>query len=233
MFSKINRITTKALRHWDEIGLLKPEKVEDWTGYRYYSSRQLPRVHRILTLKQMGLSLNEIKEIIDKNESIDLYLRLKEHELEEDLERTETRLRQLKVYRSRIKGDSMIKYDPIVKSLPGVIVASMRTIAPGYDSYFEIMPKMGDEMRRQKAVCAEPPYCFTIYHDGEYKEKDIDIEACEAVADFREDSEMVKYKRIAPVEKALCVLHKGPYSALGEAYGFAFTWLRRKRLGAG
>lgn len=226
LFSKINRITTKTLRHWDEVGLLKPERVDGYTGYRYYSSRQLPRLHRILALKQMGLGLNEIREIIDKDEGVDIYLKLKEQELEESLREQRRKLLQVKTYRKRMKGEMFMDYDPVIKSLPGVIVASMRTVVPGYDTYFDIVPKMGDEMRRQGAECAVPEYCFTIYHDGEYKERDIDVEICEAVVDFCEDSEKVKYKRIGRVEKALCVLHKGPYATIQNAYGFAFTWIR-------
>ncbi|MBI9101113.1 MAG: MerR family transcriptional regulator [Spirochaetales bacterium] len=229
MFSKINRITTKTLRHWDELDLLKPDRVDDYTGYRYYTTSQLPRVHRILTLKQMGLPLNEIKEMIDKNEGIDLYLRLRELELEVELTRTKQQMTQIKSYRKRIKGDSLMNYDPIIKSLPGVIVASMRVVIPEYETYFDIVPKMGEEMGRQKAVCALPAYCFTIYHDGEYKEKDIDVEVCESVVDFCEDSDMVKYKRIPPVKQAVCILHKGPYSTLREAYSFAFTWIRENK----
>ena len=118
-------------------------------------------------------------------------------------------------------------YSPIIKELPGVTVASMRTKVPSYDTYFDIIPKMGDEMRRQGAVCQmNPEYCFTIYHDGEYRESDIDVEVCEAVLKACEDSPMVRYKKIAGVPNAACLLHKGPYSTLRESYVFLFSWIR-------
>ena len=85
---------------------------------------------------------------------------------------------------------------------------------------------MGEEMERLGAVCAKPEYCFNIYHDGEYKETDIDVEVCEAVVAFCEDSEMVKFKKIQGVDSALCIFHKGPYSTLSEAYRFAFEWIK-------
>lgn len=224
LFSKMNRITTKALRHYDKIGLLKPAYTDESNGYRYYTSEQLPKLHKILTLKQMGLNLLDITKLVEKNADIETYLVLKENEIKQTILEEEAKLKQIKSYLLKIKGEDKM-YNPIIKSLPEVIVASMRQIFPSYNSYFELIPKMGDEMRRVGAVCAEPAYCFNIYHDGEYKEKDIDAEVCEAVVEFCEDSQMVTYKKIPEIPKAVCVLHKGPYETLGETYSFILKWI--------
>ena len=77
MFSKINRITTKALRHYDEIGLLKPGCVDQNTGYRYYTSDQLFRLHRIMAYKQLGLTLEEIAGVLDDPGRMTLFLQMK------------------------------------------------------------------------------------------------------------------------------------------------------------
>ncbi|MFW6213776.1 MAG: MerR family transcriptional regulator, partial [Spirochaetota bacterium] len=63
-FSQINRITPKTLRHYDRIGLLEPARTDEWTGYRYYSPAQLPMIRRILALKDLGFSLEEIGRIV-------------------------------------------------------------------------------------------------------------------------------------------------------------------------
>lgn len=225
LFSKMNRITTKTLRHYDEIGLLKPAYVDDFTGYRYYSSEQLPRLHTIIGLKQLGLSLDQIKSLLIESAGLDVFIDLKQKELNELINSAQQQLKLLESYQKKVRGEYMMDYTPIIKSLPEVIVASMTFIAPSYDTYFDIIPKMGDEMRRQGAKCASPAYCFNIYHDGEYKEKDIHVEVCEAVVDYCEDSDMVQYKKVGKVEKAVCVLHKGPYVGLREAYGFIFSWI--------
>lgn len=227
LFSKINHITTKTLRHYDEIGLLKPDSVDYLTGYRYYTTDQLPRLHQILALKQLGLSLNEIKEIIENPLSMEVFLKLKERELKEDIAIKTQRLVEVQSWINNLKGEKNMKYSPIIKELPGVIAASMRTIVPTYDTYFDIVPKMGVEMGRQGAVVQDnPAYCFTIYHDGEYKEEDIDVEVCEAVLKPCKDSSMVQYKSIKSVKSAACILHKGPYKTLREAYVFLFTWIK-------
>lgn len=225
LFSKINRITAKTLRHYDAIGLLKPGYVDPHTGYRYYTSKELIRMNRILALKQLGLTLEEIARVIGEPEMVKLILTLKRQELRERIKEEEGRLRQVEVYLKNIEGETNMDYNPILKRLPGCTVASMRTVADNYNAYFTLIPPMGEEMRRQGAVCADPPYCFTIYHDGEYKESDIDIEVCEAVQAPREDSDLVRYKRMAPVPEAACVLHRGSYAGLREAYLFLYRWI--------
>lgn len=65
-FSVLSQISIYMLRHYDEIGLLIPEQVDEFTRYRYYSERQLPIAGKIQALKSMGLSLNLIKEILTK-----------------------------------------------------------------------------------------------------------------------------------------------------------------------
>src|SRR5262245_24704386 len=66
-FSRIARVSCRLLRYYDEIGLLKPGSIERDTGYRYYSASQLPRLNRILVLKELGLSLEEIARVLDSN----------------------------------------------------------------------------------------------------------------------------------------------------------------------
>jgi effector-binding domain-containing protein len=118
-------------------------------------------------------------------------------------------------------------YTPIIKELPKVIVASMRQVVEGYDTFFNLCPNiMAKEMERVGCVCAVLEYCFNIYHDGEYKEKDIDVEICEAITEMKEDTEIIKFKEMNGVPSAVCVLHKGPYESLREAYGFAFNWIK-------
>ncbi|MBE9472709.1 MAG: MerR family transcriptional regulator, partial [Chloroflexi bacterium] len=64
-FSRISQVSVKTLRYYDEIGLLKPAHVDRFTGYRYYSVDQSPRLNRILALKDLGLSLEQIARLLD------------------------------------------------------------------------------------------------------------------------------------------------------------------------
>ncbi|MGH4138324.1 MerR family transcriptional regulator [Clostridium sp.] len=222
LFSQMNKVTIKALRYYDEIGILKPALIEEFTGYRYYSSEQLPILHEILALRQMGFSLNEIEKVQNRV-SVETILSNKKTELLRKIAEYTMKLSQVEHYLSN-KNESL-KYNVILKDLPEVIVASMRVTMPDYNYLFDIVPPMGREMERLDCICAIPEYCFNIYHDGEYKEKDIDVEVCEAVTEMKEDSDMIKFKKIAKVEAAACVLHKGSYSDLPKAYAALLKWI--------
>jgi len=63
LFSQMNKVTVKALRYYDDIDLLKPAYVDEYSGYLYYTSAQLPALHQILALRQMGFTLEEIKDV--------------------------------------------------------------------------------------------------------------------------------------------------------------------------
>lgn len=64
-FASASRLSLKALRLYDELGLLPPERVEESSGYRYYHARQLPQARLIGLLRQLGLSLGDIRAVLD------------------------------------------------------------------------------------------------------------------------------------------------------------------------
>src|SRR5579862_6335891 len=68
-FSTLTQIPVKTLRYYDEIGLLRPARVERATGYRYYISEQVEQLNRILVLKDLGCSLREIRDLMAENVS--------------------------------------------------------------------------------------------------------------------------------------------------------------------
>lgn len=222
IFSKMNHVTIKTLRHYDSMGLLKPNYIDETNGYRYYTSKQLPILHKILALREAGFSLEEIKKVQD-GVSENQLLERKRSEIMKRIAEETLKLSKVESYLSN--SSINVEYPVVVKELPEVIVASMRTIMPNYDSLFSIVPPMGAEMERLGCECAVPEYCFNIYHDGEYKESNVDVEICEAVTEFKEDSDMIKFKLIPKVEIAACVLHKGAYSEFPKAYSAVIRFI--------
>lgn len=229
VFSKINKVTTKTLRYYEDIGLLKPDYVDRFTKYRYYTTEQIPKLHEIITLKQMGLSLNAIKEVIDSPKAMEKVLISKEKEILDIIKNEEYKLIKLRSYLGNLKGEYSMN-NIIIKSLPRVKVASMRQTIKNYDELFHLCPNiMAKEMGRLGCVCAIPSYCFNIYHDGEYREQNIDVEICEAINELKEDSNVLKFKEINEVPSAVCILHKGPYATLGRSYSYAFKWIEENK----
>lgn len=187
-FSKMSKTTIKTLRYYDEIGLLEPEKVDDFTGYRFYSTQQLLKLHYIQALKQIGLSINEIKIIMAGHSGMDI-LKKRKSELNAEMERITDQLSRIEFILSGKEEESFMSYQAIIKDLPECIVYYKRLTVPSYDSYFKIIPAIGEECMKANPdiKCSIPEYCFIVYLDGEYKEKDINIEFCEAVNKFGKD----------------------------------------------
>ena len=224
-FSKMSKTTIKALRYYDEVGLLKPEETDKFTNYRFYSTDQLVELHRIQALRQVGLSIDEIKLILSGCDASAI-LRKRKAELVSELAVGTNQLSRLEFILQGKGENSFMNYIATVKELPGCIVYSKKMILANYEAYFEIIPAIGEQISKKypDLECAVPEYCFIVYLDGEYKEKDISIEFCEAVTRMRPDFDDIEFKEVKPVT-GVSVLHKGPYSKLSQAYAFAFKWV--------
>ncbi len=112
-----------------------------------------------------------------------------------------------------------------IKSLPRVTVASYRVTIASYDELFKVAPETGKKMEKQGAQCRDPFYCFNIYHDEEYRERDIDIDVCEAVVEPLPNGEGIVYKTVDGVKTAACIFHRGDYAGLSTSYAKILEWI--------
>lgn len=228
-FSIINRVTVKTLRYYDEIGLLKPTAVDEYTGYRMYASEQLPKIQNIIALKQIGLSLADIAIILQGDgepKAVIQRLEKVKKEFEHTLDDKQDQLTKLSSYIISLKGKKPMNNRVVIKDLPNVIVASHRKVIKDYNELFILAPALGEIMlKKHKVMATVPEYCFNIYHDGEYKETNIDVEICEAVVKAGPNSDGIIYKTIPAVATAACIYHKGPYQRLGESYAIVMKWI--------
>lgn len=215
IFSQMNQVTIKALRHYDEKGLLIPRYVDPENGYRYYSASQLPDLHQIIALRKIGFSLEEIRKV-QQGVGKDKLLRLKKKRiLEEIAERT----RELSVIESYLSDEEeLVEYDIIEKSLPEITIASMTLTIDNYGKLINYMPQMDRELERLGCSYTNPQYCFNRYLDGEYKEEDIRVEICEAVTAAKSGDTFLEFSVVPKVENAVCTLHKGSYEQLPLSY---------------
>ncbi len=226
-FSRLGKITLKTLRYYDEIGLLSPDHVNTQNGYRYYSPDKLGVVGQIQELKNAGLFLDDIRRVLGGDFSTGQLLELysqRRDDLEEEITSKKNTLRKLDLMIEMVQKQRAAE-TAVLKSLPEVIVASMRTTIPDYNALFKVVPPMGVIMQKQGAVCREPAYCFMIFHDGEYRENNIDIEICEAVTDYCTDGDGITYKKTSAVPKAASILHHGPYHTLSKSYAAVYNWM--------
>jgi len=223
-FSKLGRITIKTLRHYDEVGLLIPVHVDEENGYRYYTTDQLFRLNEIVALRQMGFSISEITDIVSgQNKSA--ILEQRKAELRSEQQAVEDRLFRLKNYILEQKEGHLMNYQAVIKEIPAYTVFSVRKVIPNYAALGQLMPEIGAKVGRLNPgiQCVKPDYCFNVYHDGEYKEANADVEICQAVTSRGVDGDGIVFKELPAVTVA-SVLHRGAYDNLGEAYAYAVKW---------
>ena len=133
-FAQIAQVSTRQLRFYDQIGLLRPSHTDQQTGYRYYAIHQLSRLNAILALKDLGLMLDQIGSLLDdaiSPEELRGMLLLKRAEAEQAIRIGEQRLRHIESRIAQIDRQGSISgYDVITKSLPSQpILATRHTVA--------------------------------------------------------------------------------------------------------
>ena len=229
-FSKMMQVTVKTLRHYEQKGLLVPYEVDEWTGYRYYSITQMQRLNTIRGLQRQGFTLEEIKELLEdgaQTPSIE--------QLTQKIEETERHLQLLMERRNQLlkwmdshkQIKTMEKF--CIQSLPEIIVASHREVISGYSALGLLcVNKIGPEMQRLGCKCPPPGYCFTIEHNQEFCAENIDIEYCEQVEEMGVDSDIIQFKHLDAVPKALCMKHVGPYERFHESFIEAFAYMEEQ-----
>ena len=204
-FSQLMQVTVKTLRHYEQKGLLVPDEVDEWTGYRYYSIDQMQQLKDIRDLQRLGFSLDEIKDLFDDGSHTPTI-----RQMTEKIRETEAQLKELIARRNQLLGwrnarkemKTMEKFS--FQSLPEIIVASHREVIPNYAAIGPMcVEKIGPEMH---------------------------IEYCEQVEEMGEDSAIIQFKRLPAVPKALCMKHIGPYERFYESFTEAFRYIEEHGL---
>ncbi|MFW5709594.1 MAG: MerR family transcriptional regulator [Chloroflexota bacterium] len=223
-FSKLSQVSSKALRYYDDIGLLKPKHVDRFTGYRYYSVDQLPRLNRIIALKELGFSLEQVTRLLKDDisaEQIQGMLRMKEAEIERHIEAEQQRLRRVQARLQQIiREDAYTAYDIIRRQVESVQIASIREHIPDYSHVGQLFGALFACLEG-KSISGVP---FVVYHDGEYRDQDVDVEAAIVVDAVAEDTERVRFSTFPAVIVA-ATIHTGAYETLSSAYGALLQWI--------
>lgn len=178
-FSKLSSISIRMLRHYDKVELLQPIKVDEQSGYRYYSAAQLKKVNQIQTLKDMGFNIATIKEIIecDNIDSIKEQFLNRSVQIKEDMYNLQKQLRLLEDSMKTMREDVVeMNYHVSIKEIPERTVASVRKIMPSYNCEEDLWGVLMQEIQMKNISIAHPSYSIAVFHDREYKENDVDVE---------------------------------------------------------
>lgn len=225
-FSKLSQVSVKTLRYYDEIGLLSPAEVDRFTSYRYYTPSQLPRLNRILALKDLGLSLEQIGQVLNEALSpgeLRGMLRMKQAELQQQVEADQARLARVAARLQQIEQENtMPTFEVVLKQAPAQRVAALRDIVPNYGAQGPLWAELETYLGQHQVRPIAP--CFTVYYDEEYKERDVDVEVCEPIAAALASGDRVKVRDMPATQVASLVMN-GSYDLFTQAYGALMGWI--------
>lgn len=232
-FSKICQVPVSALRYYADLGLLEPAHIDPFTGFRYYTLDQLPRLHRILALKDMGLSLEEVGRLLREElsaEELRGMFRLQQAKIEQQLADEQARLARVAARLRVIETEGKMPQDEVVlKSVEKQHVLSVRQIISTPVQVGTILGECFAVMQQHGVSPAAPPQA--IYHDEEFKLTDMDVEvvlpvASSVMADLPlSGGRVFAVRDLAPIEAAASIVHVGSYDGLTNTYTKLGKWI--------
>jgi DNA-binding transcriptional MerR regulator/predicted transcriptional regulator YdeE len=171
-FARLGRVSVRMLRHYDAIGLLRPAAVDAASGYRYYSADQLGRLNRVVALKDLGFTLQQVQAILDDQvnaEQLRGMLRLRRAQLEAQLAVDARRLAGVEARLRTIESEGhMNTQDVVVKPVAPVRVAELTAIAAGYEAEHigpVIQPLYPELFKRMEAARVQPTGPAIAYYE--------------------------------------------------------------------
>ena len=228
-FARLGTVSVRTLRHYDEIGLLRPAKVDAQSGYRYYSASQLGQLNRIVALKELGLSLTQAKQLLAgiSPEELRGMLMLRRAQLEQELAARETQLLEVEARLGYIAQEGTMPADDItVKKIPAMGVVAVTAPAPAYGPQ-HIVPIV-NRLREQFDLLGIPglakvtgPYMiFYEDRDGD----DITVHLALPVAGPAELPPPAKYMVLPEIEAVIAVRNGAATSIFPMVYYGLARW---------
>lgn len=226
-FSQLGQVSIRTLRHYDEIDLLHPQLVDEESGYRYYSVRQLEVLAQIVLLRELKFSLKEIKSLIHEDPKIlTAALLKKDREIEEEIQRDQFRQQQIHqmIQRMQYKG----KFQVTIKKIPAFSIISLRKKIKSFYHEGLLWEEFKALLKKQDiSYPSEPDKNLTIFHDEEYLEEGVDVEV--AIISDKTAEEPLQKRELPVLEQAAVIYVEGNYHQLPEAYQAFAEWLEEHR----
>jgi effector-binding domain-containing protein len=225
-FARVSRLSVKALRHYDEAGLLVPAWVDPSSGYRYYSYAQAIRADAIRILRSLEMPLDDIRRVLDAPDRDTSSRLLEQHgaHLQEQLDR---HTRMLGYLRRLIEQEVYpMSYDITVKQIPAHHTAVLRiavTAATIGQAVGQGYATLGQAIGRSGAGFAGPPFLIMMQAVDPESSGEIEI-GFPVVGTFQSDGEVVAQEQ--PAMLVAAAVHKGPYEESGPVYAAVEAWVQ-------
>lgn len=230
-FARLGQVSPRMLRHYDRLGLLTPERVDADTGYRSYGVKQLVRLHRLLALRDLGFTLQQISGLLDGElsaEQLRGMLRLRRAQLEQSVADEQTRLRHVEAHLRAIEGSITVNaQDVVIKQTQPLRVAEATDTAGGLDSehigplFERLAPKLG----RHIAQAGARPGTMIGYYDEPADDGSVGVHVAFEIGDQSvpagDGIEIVEL----PVIEVASVVHRGGMENITPVYEELIRWV--------
>jgi len=218
-FARLGGVSIRTLRHYDEIGLLRPTTVDPDTGYRGYAAAQLGQLNRIVALKDLGLTLGQVQRLLDGVTLGELHgmLLLRRAQLEHELQRHTNQLLGVEArLRSIAREDGMPADDIVAKTIPAMGVVAIAGRSPGFGPG-NIVPVVNqlDAQFHQLGIYdrvkeAGPRLVFYEHEEGE----DVTVFLAVPVAEPPGELPAPAHYRVLPEIEAAVTVRSGPAATI-------------------
>lgn len=237
-FSKIAQVPATLLRYYSDIGLFTPDRTDSETSYRYYSVRQLSQLNRILALKDLGLSLEQVKRLLEEEVSaseIRGMLTLKKAQIEQTIQAEAARLRAVESRLTQIERKGQFQDDDVVlKSLPAYSFLSLRQTVKDLEAALSLITLMGTTVPKHVKPKSLGHFAAVI-HGELYKDHDWDLEMGFLLDRSLDDAvplpngSTMRTRSLPPVEMAVTAVRFGGPEKGHLSYSAIGTWVENNQ----
>ena len=236
-FSRLAQVSVRMLRHYDKLGLLTPSYTDRFTGYRYYTIDQLARLNRILALNGLGLTLQEIADLLGDGNEVPIdqlrgMLVLRQKELERELADKRWQLASVEARLQQIEQENdPDPYEVVVKALEPLPVASIRLVSPtvqevGY--YCNTLYGQLYQRLHAHGIEALTPE-VTYYHNDEYTDTNIDMEVATAISEAALTAapvdDTLQFREVSGCELAAALIFEGAFEEIVTPIQSLLRWI--------
>lgn len=230
-FAHLGRVSVRMLRHYDAVGLLPPAHVDPSTGYRFYTAAQLHRLNRLVALKDLGLTLDQVKVVLDEKltvEQLHGMLSLRRAELRQQITADEWRLRRVEARLHAIEREgAMPTDDVVVKPVPSVRLARLTQTADSYGPedigpvIQPLYPELIQRLERAGVAISGPGVATYEPAEGDKVLVHAGMQvSVEPSASY--DFEVIDLPALA---EAATIVHRGPMDDVDATYQAVATWI--------
>lgn len=235
-FSRIARISTRQLRYYDKLGLFQPDRIDEETGYRYYSATQLPKLNRILALKELGLTLDQITRLIQEDitgKELHRMLEVKKAQIEQTLQEELARVRRIEDRIWEIETEGVLSdEDVVLKTIPQQKILSIREVMPTIQDGFMRMYELHNLLPQRAGRSILGDFGLIFHSDG-FTTENIDVEMGFLLQqNFLDtiqlgDGKRMTTRTVPAVPTMATLVRVGIYNDSVGHYGAIGTWIER------